>query len=271
MALAKNVVTLTLLADGIPIVYQGQEQHENGTLKGNTNREALWEAGYDTESPLYLQIKTLNAIRHHAIQTSFNYSTFPQYAIYNDAGTLALRKGNDGSQVITILTTDGDSGEKRDFKLAGHGYNASVTEIFTCEEHTIGDDGIITIPMEAGEPKVLYPSDLLYGSGLCDYADEVPEDVPYPQQTTIATSYPTTVSGKAGTYSTSQVSPLPGAFQTQEASSDDTDGDGDVDDDDNDDASETGGFQPDESASAAGTLASSTLAMVVLVLVLCLL
>ena len=50
--------------------------------------------------------------------------------------------------------------------------------------------------MEAGEPKVLYPSDLLYGSGLCDYADEVPEDVPYPQQTTIATSYPTTVSGK---------------------------------------------------------------------------
>jgi len=276
MALAKNVVTLTLLADGIPIIYQGQEQHESGTLDENTNRDALWEVGYDTESPLYLHIKTLNAIRHHAIETSFNYSTFPHYAIYNEAGTLALRKGNDGSQVITILTSDGESGEKRDFKLAGHGYNASVTEVFTCEEHTIGDDGVITIPMEAGEPKVLYPSDLLYGSGLCDYADEVPDDVPYPQQTTIATSYPTTVSGKSGTYSTSQVSPLPGAFQTQEATSDDdTDGDGDVDDDDNDkngDASESGGFQPDDkSSSAAGTLVSSTLAMAVLVMGVCLL
>ena len=125
--------------------------------------------------------------------------------------------------------------------------------------------------MEAGEPKVLYPSDLLYGSGLCDYADEVPEDVPYPQQTTIATSYPTTVSGKAGTYSTSQVSPLPGAFQTQDSTPGDTDNDGDVDEDD-DDASETGGFEPDDkSSSAAGMLVSSTLAMAMLVLGVCVL
>jgi len=129
--------------------------------------------------------------------------------------------------------------------------------------------------MESGEPKVLYPSDLLYGSGLCDYADEVPDDVLYPQQTTIGTSYPTTVSGKAGTYSTSEVSPLPGAFQTQDATSADDD-DSDANDDNNDgdnsgDASETGGFKPDESGSAAGMLASSTLAMTVLVLVVCLL
>jgi len=273
MALAKNVVTLTLLADGIPIVYQGQEQHESGTVDSNMNRSPLWEAGYDTEAPLYLHIKTLNAIRHHAIQTSYNYSTFPHYAIYNEAGTIALRKGNDGSQVTTILNTDGESGEKRELKLTGHGYNASVTEIFTCEEHTIDDDGAITVPIEGGEPKVLYPSDLLYGSGLCDYADEVPDDVPYPQQTTIATSFPTTVSGQAGTYSTSQVSPLPGAFQTQEASSEDGDDDGgdSGDDDGDDDSKENGGFQPDEEESAAGTLVSSTLAMAVLVLALCIL
>jgi len=245
----------------------------SGTLKSNMNRSPLWEAGYDTESPLYLQFKTLNAIRSHAIRTSYNYSTFPHYAIYNDAGTIALRKGNDGSQVTTILNTDGESGEKRDFKLSGHGYNASVTEIFTCEEHTIDDDGVITIPIEGGEPKVLYPSDLLYGSGLCDYDDEVPDDVPYPPQTTIATSFPTTVSGQSGTYSTSQVSPLPGAFQTQEPSSEDDDNndDGAADDDDDDDDDESGGFEPDEEQSAAGTLATSTIAMVVMAMLLCLL
>jgi alpha-amylase len=262
MSLAKNVVTLTLLADGVPIIYQGQEQHENGGV--DSNREPLWEGGYDTESMLYLHIQTLNAIRHHAMRTSYNYSTFHHYAVYSDAGTIALRKGNDGSQVVTVLTNDGEDAKAYDLALTGHGFNASVTEIFTCKEYTVGDDGVITLPMEAGEPKVLYPSDLLYGSKLCGYDDEVPDDVLYPQQTTIGSSYPTTVSGKAGTYSTSVVSPLPGPFQTQEATPTDDDNDGGKDE-----PSQTGGFKSEETGAAAGREMSSTLAMAVLLMVLC--
>jgi alpha-amylase len=41
ISLAKNVIAFTILADGIPIIYYGQEQHYAG---GNDtdNREALW-------------------------------------------------------------------------------------------------------------------------------------------------------------------------------------------------------------------------------------
>lgn len=263
MALAKNVVALTLLADGVPIIYQGQEQHETGGTHPYMNRAPLWEAGYDTESVLYLHIQTLNAIRHHAVRTSFNYTTFHHYAIYNEDGTMALRKGNDGSQIVTVLTNDGEDGEAYDLALTGHGFNASVTEIFTCKEYEVGDDGVITLPMEAGEPKVLYPSDLLYGSGLCDYDDKVPDDVPYPQQTTIEASFPTTVSGEAGTYSTSVVSPLPGPFQPQGATTTDDGGD------DDEEPTQTGGFTSEETGAAAGREMSSTLAMAVLLMVLC--
>lgn len=261
MALAKNVIALTLLADGVPIIYQGQEQHESGSDKQYMNRSPLWTAGYDTESELYLHIQKLNAIRHHAVRTSFNYTTFPHYAVYNEAGTIALRKGNDGSQVITVLTNDGENGETHDLALTGHGFTASVTEIFTCKKLEVGDDGVIDLPMESGEPRVLYPTDLLYGSGLCDFPEKVPDDVPYPQQTTIESSFPTTVSGKAGTYSTSIVSPLPGPFQTQEATPTDDGGD---------EPTQTGGFQSEETGAATSAReVSSTLAMAVLLMVLC--
>jgi alpha-amylase len=261
MALAKNVIALTLLADGVPIIYQGQEQHETGGVDTNMNRAPLWETGYDTESELYIHIQTLNAIRHHAMRTSYNYSVFHHYAIYSDTGTIALRKGNTGSQVVTVLTNDGEDAEAYDLALTNHGFNASVTEIFTCKEHTVGEDGVIILPMKAGAPKVLYPSDLLYGSGLCDYPDEVPDDVPYPQQTTIGKAFATTVSGEAGTYSTAVVSPLPGPFQTQEASTMD---DGD------DEPTQTSGFTSEETgAAAAGREMSPTLAMAVLLMVLC--
>jgi alpha-amylase len=211
---------------------------------------------------LYLHVQTLNAIRHHAIRTSYNYTTFHHYAVYNEAGTIALRKGNDGSQVVTVLTNDGEKGKAYNLALTGHGFNASVTEIFSCKEYTVGDDGVISLPMEAGEPKVLYPTDLLYRSGLCDFSDDVPDDVLYPQQTTIGTAFPTTVSGKAGTYSTAVVSPLPGPFQTLEASTTDDGGDSD------EEPTQTSGFTS-ETGAAAGREMSSTLAMLVLLMVLC--
>lgn len=267
MALAKNVVTLTMLADGIPVIYQGQEQHESGGVNPYMNRSPLWEAGYDTESTLYLHIQTLNAIRHHAIRTSYNYTTYPHYAIYSQDSVIALRKGNTGSQVVTILTSDGENHESYDLDLTNHGFNASVTEVFTCEEYEVGDDGVISLPMESGEPRVLYPSDLLYGSGLCEYDDEVPDDVLYPQQTTIVSSFPTTISGDHGTYSMAVTSPLPGPFQTVEAEASSTDADEEpTQTSDGFTSDETGS---DESGAAAAREMSSTLAMAVFIVVLC--
>jgi alpha-amylase len=57
--LLKNVNVWNILFDGIPIVYQGQEQR----FRGNSdpyNREALWLSGFPTNATLYVLIKFLN-------------------------------------------------------------------------------------------------------------------------------------------------------------------------------------------------------------------
>ncbi|KAH9829513.1 Glycoside hydrolase family 13 protein, partial [Teratosphaeria destructans] len=68
LALAQNILAFTLLADGIPIIYEGQEQHYDaeGGSSDPYNREAIWLSGYDTAAPLYALVTTLNTIRKHA-------------------------------------------------------------------------------------------------------------------------------------------------------------------------------------------------------------
>lgn len=71
-SLAKNIIAYTILADGIPIIYEGQEQHYNA-LGGSSvpyNREAIWYSDYNTEATLYQFIKTLNTIRTYAINAA---------------------------------------------------------------------------------------------------------------------------------------------------------------------------------------------------------
>lgn len=207
---------MTMMSDGIPVVFQGQEQHANGGTEPYMNRSPLWEQGYNTSHPLYLHIQKLNTIRHHAIRTSYNYSQTLHYASWTEEGSIALRKGINGTQVVTVLTNDGEDGESYDLDLSNHGYapDTSITEVLSCEEYTVNDDGVISLAMESGEPRVLYPSNLLYGSGMCEYDDEAPDDVPQPPQTTISTAYPITISGESGSWSTAIVSPLPGPFTT---------------------------------------------------------
>lgn len=217
--MAKNVLTYTILSDGIPVIYQGQEQHQKGDVHGYLNREALWDYGYNTTHPLYLHVQTLNAIRHHAIETSFGYITFNHYPIYDEAGAIVLRKGNNDTQIITVLTNDGSEAPEHDLNVpnTGFGPDISVTDIISCNNFTVGSAGNVTLQMSHGEPQVLYPSDLLYGSSLCDYPDEAPKELPQPQQTTMVTDFSTTISSQATVYSVATTSPLPGPFEPREA------------------------------------------------------
>lgn len=62
-AQAKNAIVANFLIAGIPTVYYGLEQ---GIAQGTAdpyNRNALWHSGYSTDSPNYVLIKRLNAIR----------------------------------------------------------------------------------------------------------------------------------------------------------------------------------------------------------------
>lgn len=77
-----------------------------------------------------------------------------------------MRKGYTGNQTITVLSNQGEKGSEYTLSLPNTGYKAGVklTEIFTCNNITVDDSGIVHVPMAFGRPKVLYPTALLRGS-----------------------------------------------------------------------------------------------------------
>jgi len=200
LALAKNVISYTMLADGVPIIYEGQEQHLNGG-DNPSNREAIWLSGYNQSSPLYPLITNLNALRSRAIEFSSNYTTYKNYVIYNTSTTIATRKGFRGNQIITVLTNDGSAGESRSFSLdpatSGFVANEMITDVISCTNATSNATGWFEVDIVAGLPRALYPALNLVGTSIC-----VGEPTTYgPNPTSTAPPGPTS-SKKSGAEST---------------------------------------------------------------------
>lgn len=155
LALAKNAIAFTILSDGIPIIYQGQEQHFSGG-GDPSNREALWFSGYSTTSPLYRFVATINQIRNQAVYLSSGYVTYKAWIVYSDSNTIATRKGFDGNQVISVFTNHGANGNSYTLTLGNTGYTSGeyIMEILTCTAVTVDNSGNLAVPMGQGLPKV---------------------------------------------------------------------------------------------------------------------
>lgn len=174
MALAKNILTFTILFDGIPMIYQGQEQHlsGDGTPK---NRQAVWLSAYNTDSELYKLIATLNKIRKHVISLGSDYLDEQTVPLYRGGSELAFSKGVEGRQIIMLLSGQGSKGDPYTLTLPVS-YNAgtTVTDVLHCVNYTsVGSGeraGELDVPMSKGEPRVFFPADLMEGSGLCGHA-----------------------------------------------------------------------------------------------------
>ena len=167
--LAKNILTFTILYDGIPKIYQGQEQHFTGSGIP-TNRKALWPSNYNTHAPLYRLTQTLNRIRQHAAQIDAAYIATKSYPLYSDKNVIVLRKGKDNRQVITVLSTQGSNTDKFVLTLPStYGPDFVATDVLHCVNYTTDLRSEMRLVMEKGLPRVLYPADLMPGSGLCGY------------------------------------------------------------------------------------------------------
>ena len=155
LALAKNAIAFTILSDGVPIIYQGQEQHFAGA-NDPSNREALWLSGYSTGSPLYGFIAAINQIRNQAIYMDSGYVTYKAWVIYSDSNTIVTRKGFDGNQIISVFTNKGSNGNSYTLSLSNTGYTAGerVMEILSCTRVTVDNNGNLPVPMGQGLPKV---------------------------------------------------------------------------------------------------------------------
>ncbi|MCJ1369414.1 hypothetical protein MMC20_000625 [Loxospora ochrophaea] len=164
LSLAKTVIAFTLLTDGIPIIYQGQEQHFGGS--GDPyNREALWSSSYSTKSLLYGFIGSVNQIRNQEIYKSPDYVTEVSKTIYSDAHTIAMQKGN----ILGVFSNLGANSTNYTLPLKHSSFKANMTlvEVISCDNVTVNAKGEVPVPMEEGLPKIFYPAVTLQKSGIC--------------------------------------------------------------------------------------------------------
>jgi hypothetical protein len=160
-----------MLQDGIPIIYNGQEQHYSGAGVPN-NREDLWRSAYSTSSTLYTYIKRINAIRAWALQKDTGYLTYKAYPVYSDQHTIAVRKGAN-SQVISVFTNSGASGKSYSITLTSSatGFTAkqSVTELLTenilpnfCAFGVYALLWIVEYALDVGDEDVVHVCEVVY-------------------------------------------------------------------------------------------------------------
>jgi len=171
-SLAKSAIGFTMLADGIPIIYQGQEQHFSGGVVPN-DREALWTSGYSKTATLYTYIKQINAIRKWAVTKDSSYLTYKAKPVYSDAQTIVMRKGSTGTQVISLFTNRGSSGSASlslPSSATSFTGRQSVIELLTCKTYLTDLSGNLAVSIKNGLPLIFYPSASLAGSGLCGYS-----------------------------------------------------------------------------------------------------
>ncbi|KAF2737424.1 alpha-amylase [Polyplosphaeria fusca] len=166
MSLVKNALAFTILNGGIPVIYQGQEQHYAGG-KDPGCREALWSSGYSTQSPLYAHIAYLNQIRNLISTKQASYLGSQTKVASYTSDVLQLRK----DPIRTILTNQGESGGTYTWTTQGMGFKAgeTVVEVLRCTKYTASGSGEVSVGMQGGLPHVLVPEGRMGGSGMCGY------------------------------------------------------------------------------------------------------
>ncbi|BCS13451.1 alpha-amylase [Aspergillus luchuensis IFO 4308] len=187
ISLARNILTSSMLADGIPILYYGEEQHLTGSYNP-VNREALWLTNYSMHSTsLPALVKSLNRLRSYASgdgeqytqnsQSGSDYLSYLSAPIYNSTHILATRKGFAGNQVVSVVSNLGAKpASKAATKITlgsdetGFQSKQNVTEILSCKTYVTDSSGNLAVDLSSdGGPRVYYPTDSLKDStDICD-------------------------------------------------------------------------------------------------------
>ncbi|KAJ5532150.1 hypothetical protein N7494_008702 [Penicillium frequentans] len=179
LSLARNILTISMLADGIPILYYGEEQHLSGGFNP-VNREALWLTKYSMNSTsLPLLVQSLNRIRSYASgdgekfivapKSGTDYLSYLSVPIYKSNNILAMRKGFTGNQVVSVVSNLGAKPATKattKIKLGSDGTGFSsgqnVTELLSCKTFVTDSSGNINVDLSSdGGPRVYYPTESL--------------------------------------------------------------------------------------------------------------
>lgn len=166
MGLARNALAFTLLAGGIPVVYQGQEQHlAGGDVPGC--RKALWLSGYDTSAPLYKHIAYLNQIRNHTVVYRSVYLAAQTHVLNYTTDVIRPRK--DIVRVMLTSKGDGDWSVQLTAIDMGFASGARVLYMLSCNKYQATYQGEVAAWVKGGGPVMLLEEWVLKGSGICGY------------------------------------------------------------------------------------------------------
>ncbi|KAF7359395.1 Not1-domain-containing protein [Mycena sanguinolenta] len=173
-----NAMTFTFLAEGIPIVYYGQEQYFSGN--GDPyNREPLWLSNY-TKTTAYQLMASLNQLRNFMIYTT-DWATQQMRILAASQNGIAFQKG----EVVTVLTNIGAPPQNltNTVFLSPWPRGTVAIDIVACRQFVVASGGFLQVEYtKGGVPVVLVHPSALSGSGVCAdtvgalYSGTVPSD-----------------------------------------------------------------------------------------------
>ncbi|KAF5879587.1 putative glycoside hydrolase family 13 protein [Botrytis fragariae] len=157
LAVVKNAMAWTLLTDGVPIVYYGQEQSYSGDGDPGS-RELMWTSNYNI-TPLYQYIARLNQIRKLGWDAGFG--THLTTKLYIEDNVAATQKG----PVLMVLTNLGSQARSKNISIPTMFKNGTIiVDILTGESFRVKRSTNITII--SGEPRIFLPLGL--AENICD-------------------------------------------------------------------------------------------------------
>ncbi|KAJ7037368.1 glycoside hydrolase family 13 protein [Mycena alexandri] len=156
MSRLKNAAAMSILPDGIPIVFYGQEQALTGA-NDPANRQALWHTRY-SDNELVSTFTLFNRFRNFLGES---YTTvLGKWSLLSNS-VVSMQKG----PVVLVLTNSG-KGISTDANIDGFSAHNELVDIMTCQEERCDGTGQVKITLK-GDPMVLCPKSLLSGSGIC--------------------------------------------------------------------------------------------------------
>ncbi|ORY77381.1 glycoside hydrolase superfamily [Protomyces lactucae-debilis] len=146
--IVKNALAYTILSDGIPMIYYGQEQGFSG-LVDPACREPMWPSGWK-QTDLYKHISLLNKARKAAWSVGFGQNL--ALGVYLDRNILVTQKG----PMLLVISNAGSAAAKKTITFPTKLANGTLmVDIFSGKCITVGKS--TTSTTVSGDVQVYLP------------------------------------------------------------------------------------------------------------------
>jgi alpha-amylase len=152
---------LLMTMPGVPIIYYGTEQGFTGA-NDPSNREDLWDSGFDMKHPEFVWISKLASARkqYPALrQGGMTFRWTSSRRTGEDAGIIAFSRTLKDSQVLVVMNTLDAGTSFTSFEGApmqtGFGARAKLHDVLSGQKFTTDDEGTLVLEVKARQSLLL--------------------------------------------------------------------------------------------------------------------